>query len=33
MERMVADLAAQRSEATELEQEIEVQLEIAGFEV
>lgn len=33
MERMVADLAAQRSEATELEQEIEAQLAKVGFEV
>jgi hypothetical protein len=33
MERMVADLAAQRSEATELEQEIEAQLAKVGVEV
>ena len=33
MERMVADLAAQRSEAEVLDQEIKVQLAKVGFEV
>jgi hypothetical protein len=33
MERMVADLAAQRSEAEALDKDIKVQLEKVGFEL